>query len=71
MSWSYDEKTGLVDENKAVDIVYLDFSKAFNAICQKIVTELMKCGLDEEAVRWIEKLSECLGLKSGDQWHNV
>jgi len=38
-----------------VDIVYLDFSKAFDTISQKIIIEKpMKDMLDEQTVRWIE-----------------
>jgi len=38
-----------------VDIVYLDFSKAFDTVSPKILAEkLMKCELDEKTVRWTE-----------------
>ena len=51
----YDEMTGLVGEGRAVDIVYLAFSKAFDTVSQKILIEkLMMYGLDEQTVRWIE-----------------
>ena len=47
--------TGLVDEERAVDIVYLDFSKAFNTASQKILREKrIMYGLDEQTVRWVE-----------------
>jgi len=40
------EMTGLVDEG-AVGSVYVDFSKAFNIVSHKILTEkLLKYGLD-------------------------
>ncbi|KAK4829153.1 LOW QUALITY PROTEIN: hypothetical protein QYF61_002368, partial [Mycteria americana] len=42
----YDEMTSLVDEGRAVDIVYLDFSEAFNTACHKI--------LIEKLLKWIE-----------------
>ncbi|GAB0177311.1 mitochondrial enolase superfamily member 1 [Grus japonensis] len=39
----------------AVDIVYLDFRKAFDTAFHKILIEkLLKYGLDEQTVRWIE-----------------
>ncbi|PKU38354.1 rna-directed dna polymerase from mobile element jockey-like [Limosa lapponica baueri] len=47
--------TGWVDEGRAVDVVYLDFSKAFDSVSHNIlVGKLRKCGLDERTVRWIE-----------------
>jgi len=51
----YDGRTGWVDEGRAVDAVYLDFSKAFNTVSQdRMLGKLRKCGLDEWSVRWIE-----------------
>ncbi|GAB0207649.1 mitochondrial enolase superfamily member 1 [Grus japonensis] len=44
-----DEMTGLVDEGRAVDIVYLDFRKAFDTVSPKIfIDKLLKYGLDEQ-----------------------
>jgi len=40
--------TGWVDGGRAVDVVYLDFSKAFNTVSHNILLgKLRKCGLDE------------------------
>jgi len=51
----YDDMTGWVDEGRAVDVVYLVFSKAFDTISHNILLEkLRKCGLDEWSVKWIE-----------------
>jgi len=51
----YDGVTGWVDEERAVDVVYLDFSKAFDTVSHNIlIGKLRKCGLDEWSVRWIE-----------------
>lgn len=45
----------MIDKGRAVEIVYLDFSKAFNSVSHKILVEkLLDCGLDEQSVRWIE-----------------
>jgi len=47
--------TGWVDEGKAVDVVYLDFSKTFDTVSHNILLgKPRKCGLDEWSVRWIE-----------------
>jgi len=44
-----------VDEGRAVDVVYLDFSKTFDTVSHSILLgKLRKCGLDEWTVRWIE-----------------
>jgi len=34
-----EEMAGLVDEGRAVDIVYLDFSRAFDKVARKIRVE--------------------------------
>ncbi|PKU36535.1 rna-directed dna polymerase from mobile element jockey- hypothetical protein [Limosa lapponica baueri] len=44
----YDGMTGWMDEGRVVDVVYLDFSKAFNTVSHSIlIGKLRKCGLDE------------------------
>ncbi|PKU33650.1 rna-directed dna polymerase from mobile element jockey-like [Limosa lapponica baueri] len=51
----YDGMTGRVDEGRTVDVVYLDFSKAFDTVSHNIlVGKLRKCGLDKCTVNWIE-----------------
>jgi len=51
----YDGVTGWLDEGRAVDVVYLDFSKAFDTVFHNILLgKLSKRGLDEWSVRWIE-----------------
>jgi len=38
-----------------VDVVYLDFSKAFHTVSHNIlIANLRQCGLDEWSVRWTE-----------------
>jgi len=50
-----DEMTDLVDEGRAVDIVYLDFSKASDAVSRTMIVEkLMKRELDEQTMKWTE-----------------
>jgi len=44
----YDGMTGWVDEGRAVDVVYLHFSKAFDTVSHNILLgQLRNCGLDE------------------------
>ena len=47
MSWE--------DKGRAVDVVYLNFSMAFDTVSHNILLgKLGKCRLDERTVRWIE-----------------
>ncbi|GAB0192621.1 mitochondrial enolase superfamily member 1 [Grus japonensis] len=51
----YVEVIGLVEEGRAVDLVYLDFSKTDDTVSHKILLEkVLKSELDEQTVRWIE-----------------
>lgn len=48
---------GLIDEGRAMDIVYLVFSKAFNTVSYKMLREeLVKYGLNKQTVRCTENL---------------
>ncbi|KAK4817093.1 hypothetical protein QYF61_027924 [Mycteria americana] len=47
--------TRLVDEGKAVDVVYLDFSKAFDTVSHSILLEKLAAhGLDGCTLRWVK-----------------
>ncbi|KAK4815899.1 hypothetical protein QYF61_009950 [Mycteria americana] len=51
----YDKVTRLVDEGKAVDIVYLDFSKAFDMVSHSIPLEKLAArGLDRCTLLWVK-----------------
>ncbi|GAB0205576.1 mitochondrial enolase superfamily member 1 [Grus japonensis] len=59
----YDQVTCLVDEGKAVDVIYLDFSKAFDTVSHSILMEkLVAHDLDRCTLRWVENWLE--GVKS-------
>ncbi|CAM5107999.1 unnamed protein product [Eretmochelys imbricata] len=73
----YDEITGSVDEGKAVDVLFLDFSKAFDTVSHSILAnKLKKCRLDEWTVRWIESWLDRRAQRvvingSMSSWHPV
>ncbi|KAK4831158.1 hypothetical protein QYF61_015628 [Mycteria americana] len=51
----YDKVTHLVDEGKAVDVVYLDFSKAFDTVSHSILLEKLAAhGLDGPVLHWVK-----------------
>ena len=51
----YEQVTRLVDEGKAVDVVYLDFSKAFDTVSHGILLEkLASHGLDKCTLHWVK-----------------
>ena len=44
----YEDVTRWIDDGKAVDVVYLGFSRAFDTVSHSIVAaKLRKCGLDD------------------------
>ncbi|XP_058032073.1 RNA-directed DNA polymerase from mobile element jockey isoform X1 [Ahaetulla prasina] len=46
--------TKLVDQRNAVNIIYLDFSKAFDKVDHNLLLDKVeKCGLDSTTTRWI------------------
>ncbi|CAM5158160.1 unnamed protein product, partial [Eretmochelys imbricata] len=60
----YDEITGSVDEGKAVDVLFLDFSKAFDTVSHSILaSKLRKYGLDECTIRWEQIQTQLNTLK--------
>ncbi|MDK9581253.1 hypothetical protein QQA45_07140, partial [Sneathia sanguinegens] len=50
----YEEITRWIDDGKAVDVVYLDFSRAFDTVSHSIFTaKLRKYDLNNFVLRWI------------------
>ena len=50
-----DGMTGWVDKGRAVDVVYLNLSKALDTVSHNIlIGKLRLCGLGEQTVRWAE-----------------
>ena len=48
-----DVKTDWVDKQRAVDVVYLDFSNYFDTVSPNIlINKLRKYGIDKRTVRW-------------------
>ncbi|GAB0204034.1 mitochondrial enolase superfamily member 1 [Grus japonensis] len=55
----YDKVTRLVDEGKAVDVVYPDFSKAFDTVSHSILLEKLGAhGLDRCTLYWVKNWLE-------------
>ena len=54
-----DQVTCLTDEGKAVDVVYLDFSKAFDTVSHSILLgKLAAHGLDRYTLLWVRNWLE-------------
>ncbi|TRZ25772.1 hypothetical protein HGM15179_001358 [Zosterops borbonicus] len=50
----YDQVTHLVDAGRAVDVVYLDFSKAFDTVSHStLLDKLASLGLDRSTLCWV------------------
>jgi len=51
----YDRVTHLVDEGKAIDLVYLDFNKAFEVVCPSILLEKLAAhSLGRYTLCWVK-----------------
>ena len=68
---SYDQVTWLVGEGKAVDVVYLGFSKTSDTVSHSILPEkLVAHGLDGCTLRWV-KTGWWLSQESGGEWSHI
>lgn len=67
----YEDITRWMDDGRAVDVVYFDFSKAFDTVSHSILTaKLRECGLDNRVVRWTANCLKGRGQSHG-QWGGV
>ncbi|KAK4815428.1 LOW QUALITY PROTEIN: hypothetical protein QYF61_002643 [Mycteria americana] len=65
----YDKVTCLVDEGKAVDFVYLDFSKAFDTVSHSILLEKLAAhGLDGCTLCWVKNWLDGQAQRGGGEW---
>ena len=65
----YDLVTHLVDEGEAVDVVYLDFSKAFDIVSHSIRLQKLAVLLVGQVHSWLGKeLAGGPGPESGGEW---
>ncbi|RMC17127.1 hypothetical protein DUI87_05704 [Hirundo rustica rustica] len=50
----YEQVTHLVDAGRAMDVVYLDFSRAFDTVSHStLLDKLAACGLDRSTLCWV------------------
>ena len=59
-----DKMPHFMDEGGAVDVVYLDFNKAFDTISHSILEKLAAHGLDRSTLLWVKKLAQWPGPQS-------
>uniref|UniRef100_A0A803TJV1 Reverse transcriptase domain-containing protein n=1 Tax=Anolis carolinensis TaxID=28377 RepID=A0A803TJV1_ANOCA len=75
----FDRVKSWVDTGNAVDVAYLDFSKAFDKVPTSkdlLANKLIKCGRDKTMVRWIcnwlsEQTQRVLTNASSSSWKEV
>ena len=72
-----DSWTKALDRGESIDVVYLDFMKAFNIVPHKrLIGKLKSYGIEYYTLRWIQAfLSDCLQQVSvngiNSEWANV
>ena len=60
----HDKTGGVVDEQRTVDVTYLDSNKAFDTVSDNImIDKLMKDGIDKGTVQWTENQLNCQAQK--------
>ena len=51
----FEEITKWVDDGSPVDVIYLDFQKAFDKVPQRIILKLKSHGMGNSIIKWIEQ----------------
>jgi len=55
--------SGLMDEGRAVIVIYPDFGKTFSTVSHSTLIDMrVKCRLDKCTVRWAENTSHTSGI---------
>lgn len=68
----FDEMTSLMDGEGTVNVIFLDFSKAFNIVSHSIlVAKSRKHGLDEWTTTWVNNLTRLSGSEGTGQQSKV
>ena len=64
-----EEITKWVDDGSPVDVVYLDFQKAFDKVPhQRLLLKLKAHGIGNDVINWIEKWINTQNTKSNSKW---
>lgn len=62
----------LMDEGKAADVVYLDYSKTFHTVSHSfLLDKLAASDLDRCTPHWVKKLAGWAGPKNYGEWSEV
>ena len=50
----YDNKLDFLNNNMNIDVIYLDFAKAFDKVDYGVILQKIKClGVDDETLKWL------------------